>query len=40
MVAGDIPESILKKVDKYVPKNQCLLHDHTIKDNNSFIIPV
>lgn len=32
MVAGDLPESIMKAVDKYVPKNQCLAHDRNLKN--------
>jgi len=40
MIAGDIPESVLKKSDKYVPKNQCLLEDPDIKISNSLPNPV
>ncbi|KAL5238775.1 hypothetical protein ACI65C_006185 [Semiaphis heraclei] len=40
MIAGDIPESVLKKSDKYVPKNQCLLEDSDIQISNSFPNPV
>ncbi|XP_008185594.1 sperm-associated antigen 6-like isoform X2 [Acyrthosiphon pisum] len=40
MVSGDIPESILKKLDKYVPKSQCFLYDTDIKTCNIFTNPV
>jgi len=40
MIAGDIPESVLKKLDKYVPKSQCLLYDTDIKSSNIFTNPV
>ncbi|XP_022166817.1 sperm-associated antigen 6-like [Myzus persicae] len=39
MIAGDIPESLLKKLDKYVPKTQCLLYDPDIKMSSSFTNP-
>ncbi|XP_060845328.1 sperm-associated antigen 6-like [Rhopalosiphum padi] len=40
MVAGEIPESVLKKLDKFVPKTQCLLNEHDIQMSNSFTNPI
>ncbi|CAH1733320.1 unnamed protein product [Aphis gossypii] len=40
MVAGEIPESVLRKLDKFVPKSQCLLDDHEVQMSNSFTNPV
>lgn len=32
MVAGDFPEAVMKKVDKYVPQGQCLFENRQPKD--------
>ncbi|CAI6359268.1 unnamed protein product [Macrosiphum euphorbiae] len=40
MIAGDIPESVLKKLDKYVPKSQCVLYDADMNTSNIFTNPV
>lgn len=31
MVAGDYPETVLKTVDKYVPKSQCFMGNRHLK---------
>lgn len=31
MVAGDFPETVMKTVDKFVPKNQCLFYNRQLK---------
>lgn len=31
MIAGDFPEAVMKAVDKYVPKSQCLFYNRQLK---------
>lgn len=33
MVAGDFPETVMKTVDKYVPKSNCLLYNHQLNSD-------
>lgn len=40
MVAGDFPETVMKAVDKYVPKSNCLLYSNHLKSeehNKSYL---
>jgi len=38
MVAGDFPETVMTKVDKYVPKSQCLFYNNQVyKDHKSTV---
>jgi len=35
MVAGDFPETVMKTVDKYVPKSQCLFYKRHLKGDEN-----
>lgn len=39
MVAGDFPETVMKTVDKYVPKSQCLFYNRPVKSEEKLTKP-
>lgn len=43
MVAGDFPETVMTKVDKYVPKSHCLFYTnqaHNDQKSNKSVVKV
>lgn len=39
MVAGDFPETVMKTVDKYVPKSQCLYYNRQARSEEKITKP-